>query len=742
VRASHGWIAAAAIGMAAMHGRAALVDVPAPLLAKVVAEVPGTSVPVVAAMAIALLVGACGAIIVLASRHVALRRHNRTLDARIRDLADQALRFKVAEERTRSFLEAQGDVIVRRDSQNRITYANDAFCMLAGRPRAALIGSDFVPAIVEQGEVAVLDDGTRVHDQELVTNDGPRWFAWREVVLPKPIEPDEIQSVGRDITDRVRTARALAEARDQAEAANRAKSRFLAMVSHEIRTPLNGILGMSDLLLDTELSPEQKTYAKAVKSSGVALMSLIEEILDFSKIEAGKLDLEARPFGLETLVEDVAELLAPRAQAKGLEMASYVDDRIPECVLGDETRLRQVLLNLAGNAVKFTERGGAAIVVEPGIGRDEVRFTVRDTGIGIAKEAQSRIFLEFEQGESGLTRRFGGTGLGLAITRRIVERMGGQIGVDSAPGAGSAFHFTIKLPRPDERTQSARPVPDLSGISVLLVAPAPIEAPLAARRLGRWGAITRVVPDDGIAAALIADHHWNAVVVDHSLGSMAVESLGRNLQGTVPRRIILIEPGARNELPRLKQAGYSGYLVKPIRAASLAMRLGGNADRFDAEPAPAAARRSGAEMPDPAEAAHRAMSILVAEDNEINALLSRALLQRLGHRPTIVPTGTAAVESWLGASAAGTPYDLVLMDVNMPGLDGLEAARRIRAAEAESSASRTLIIALTANVFAEDRAACLAAGMDGFLGKPLDQEGLAAALATRIGPVSSPMAAA
>jgi PAS domain S-box-containing protein len=651
-----------------------------------------------------------------------LRAAVQRLEQRGEELADRNWELKETEERARSFLEAQGDFILRRDSAGHITYANDAFCRLAGRPREILLGSGFVLPLLEQGDSTLGPDGTRMHDQKVATPDGPRWIAWREVAVP--LEGGvEVQSVGRDVTDRTEAEVALAEARDQAETANRAKSRFLAMVSHEIRTPLNGILGMADLLLHTAQTPEQTTYAKAVKTSGDTLLSLIEEILDFSKIEAGRLDLDARPFPLVTLVEEVAELLAPRAQAKSLEIAAYVDDRLPEQVVGDAARLRQVLLNLAGNAIKFTEQGGVGIVLEPGDWPDEVAVRVRDTGIGIPAEQQDSIFREFEQGDGGPARKFGGTGLGLAISQRIVERMGGRIAVESAPGAGSTFAFTIPLAGVAEGAAFAPP--DLGDKAMMIVAPGAIEASLLARRLGRWGARTCAVAEEKVAAALLPERDWNAMLIDHVLGAAAIQSLLAAAGANVAQRIILLPPSARHELPELKRLGITGYLIKPVRVASLAARL---------------MAAPGAAMPADAEEAEtpkrplpgKGLSILVAEDNDINALLARALLAKLGHRPTIACSGEAAVESWQAAQAAGTPYDLVLMDVHMPGIDGFEATARLRAAEAERGSARTRIIALTANASAEDRAACLAAGMDGFVTKPMDREKLAEVLAASI----------
>ncbi len=686
--------------------------------------------------AAALFGAACGTIGLLISRNRIIRADRRILRDRVEELSDRNWELKEAEERTKSFLEAQGDMIVRRDGKGCISYANDAFCALAGEPREALLGSPFALTALEQGESALLPDGTCVHDQKIAAAEGTRWIAWREVVVRAGADGSaEVQSVGRDVTDRAQAESALSDARDQAEAASRAKSRFLAMVSHEIRTPLNGILGMADLLLDTALTPEQTTYAKAVKTSGDTLLSLIEEILDFSKIEAGRLDLDARPFDLPALVEQMVELLAPRAQAKSLEIASFVDDALPRMVVGDATRLRQVLLNLAGNAIKFTEQGGVAIEVEPGIWPSEVTFVVRDTGIGIAPEQQARIFLEFEQAENGPTRQFTGTGLGLAISKRIVERMNGRIGVHSAPGMGSRFHVAIPLPPAAEESERVFVPPDLTGSNVMIVAPGAIEAGLVARRLARWGARTCVVPDQAVAAALLPERDWGAILVDQALGATACESLAGTHAKGIARRIVLINPAARNVLPALKTAGFTGYLVKPVRAASLATMLGAETDGFEA----AANVEAAACAALPMQPTEHSLAILVAEDNEINALLARSLLTRLGHRPSIATDGDGAVEAWLAAARAGAPYDLVLMDMQMPGADGIAATRRIRASENEPAARRVPIIALTANALDEERLACIAAGMDGFLTKPLDRERLASVLAAL--PASTPLAA-
>ncbi|MGZ5875891.1 MAG: response regulator [Bradyrhizobium sp.] len=674
---------------------------------------------------------ACLALATLSMRLRFLHKKLRKIALHNEALADRNWELREAEERARSLFESQGDLIVLRDAEGHITFVNDAYCELARQPRSALIGSRFALTVLEQGDTALEPNGTRIHDQKIATALGPRWIAWREgLVRFDAGAPAEMQCVGRDVTDRTETERALAEARDQADAANRAKSRFLAMASHEIRTPLNGILGMSGLLLDTPLTPEQMTYAKAVKTSGDALLALVEELLDYSKIEAGKIDLEHRPFALAKLIEDITELLAPRAQARKLEIAAYVDDRLPAEVIGDSARLRQVLLNLAGNAIKFTSTGGVALIVEPGIWPNEISFLVRDTGIGIAVEAQQRIFREFEQADERIARSHGGTGLGLSISERIVKRMGGRITLESKPGVGSIFEVSVPLAASSHSGAQPFAAPDLGGQSIMLVAPRSIEASLIARRLQRWGGQTCVVSDIAVARALLPERTWHAVLLDHVLGSEEVESLAAAARPFATQRIVMFTPATRQELQSSSaSSALTGYLVKPLRAASLAARLT-TAPEISA---PNLADDGLIEQPDPAQtpsvATVRGLSVLVAEDNEINALLMRSLLTRLGHQAVIATNGEEALESWLSAKSAGTPYDLVLMDIQMPGLDGIEATKSIRAREAAQPGRQTPILALTANTLVEDRYACFEAGMNGFLIKPLDLEKLTEALA-------------
>ncbi len=668
-----------------------------------------------------ILIGAlalAGGAALLNRRNGALRKEIRNLRKHVDELSDRQWELREAEERMKSLLEAQGDLIVRRDGEGRIAYANDAYCALAGQPRDRLVDHRFPLPVLEQGAVQLLTDGTRIHDQKIDTPDGPRWISWHEVSVRSDTEPaTHVQSVGRDITARALVERELAEARDQADAANLAKSRFLAMVSHEIRTPLNGILGMADLLHDTTLTAEQASYVGAVQTSGQTLLTLIEEILDFSKIEAGKLDLDPKSFVLEEFVESIIELLAPRAQAKEIEIAAYVDPRLPPRVIGDSARLRQVLFNLAGNAVKFTEHGGVMIIAEPGPVPDQVSILVRDTGVGISPNAQARIFEEFEQADTGAARKYGGTGLGLAISKRIVDRMGGELRLDSDSRRGSTFMLSLPLAA-DEAAVLSPAAPHLEDVSVLIVAPQLIEAELMKRRLNDWGAQTFLVADVDDALLEISVRRWGKVIFDNAMGMAAASKIADACTARATPCVVMVTPQTRGDLAPLKDAGFTGYLIKPARAASLAARFDATRD----EPIDLTEARPVTER------AARALSILVAEDNDINALLARTLLMRLGHAPTMVTDGAQAVAAFREAQAEGKPFDLILMDVHMPQVDGVTATKRIRELEEATGQNPVRIVALTANASMEDRVGCLSAGMNGFLTKPFDRELFIAAI--------------
>ena len=523
--------------------------------------------------------------------------------------------------------------------------------------------------------------------------------------------------------------RSLVDARERAEAASRAKSRFLATVSHEFRTPLNGILGLNRLLLETGLTPAQETYAGGVQSSGTALLTLIEDMLDFSKIEAGRLDLRPEPTDVAGLVAEVAELLAAKAYRKGIDIAVDLDPAPPPRVTLDPARLRQVLVNLVGNAVKFTESGGITISVaaERRMAGNRVRLAVAvaDTGPGIPAEDVERLFGEFEQADSALTRRHGGSGLGLAISRRLVAAMGGVLTVTPGVAGGSVFRFALdaEVAGPDRD-----PAPRLAGLRVLVAMPGGAEPPVVVKTLSAAGADARHVGTIHAAAALAgaaaaAGLPYDVVLLDRRLapGAAPLAQL-REGSGTRIPVVALVAPDGRAEAAQLGEAGFDGFVVRPFRGASLlavvehaGRRIGGF--RVDPhEEKPAASPR-----PRPALAG----AVLLAEDNEISALLARAVFESFGHQVTEVRDGIAAVAA---ATAETAAYDAIFLDLHMPGLDGLAAAARIRAHERSHGRSPTPIVALTADTLPETRRAALAAGIDSVLEKPVAPDALRAAL--------------
>jgi signal transduction histidine kinase/CheY-like chemotaxis protein len=618
----------------------------------------------------------------------------------------------------RALIDAFDDVIVRRDAEGRILYVNDAFCLLFARRRGELLGSTFEPVRLDR----VLDAGHPGHfatggDRCLMTVAGARWFAQSD----HPIRDAAgrvvaVQTIARDVTARKAAERSLSEAHAKAESLSRSKSRFLATMSHEMRTPLNGILGMTGLLLDTKLTAEQQTYARAAKASGETLLALIDDLLDFSKIEAGHLDIVRAPFDILHLIEDVVELLGPRAQAKGIEIAGLVDPDLPRAIPGDVARLRQILMNLAANAVKFTEHGGVRVRAMRAGG--DLVLSVEDTGIGIAGDALKRIFGEFEQADLATSRRFGGTGLGLAITRRIAEAMGGTVSVESNAGAGSIF--AVHLPLLAGLAVPPRET-SLAGRRVLVVATSEIEGPTLVQDARAAGAEVTLVLDVPSALDTSARLRPNVLLADRRLGRDQLTALvqGHPAGTPIPRRVVLLTPAHRGEIAELRAAGWDAYLVRPVRHVSLIAQLAGGA-------APASDPRMTLDETPRASPTLEPLDILLAEDNAINALLAAALLTKLGHRVHRVADGRAAVEAWrVGPrNDIGSRFDLILMDVQMPGLDGLAAVREIRAEETATQRPRTPIVALTANAFAEDRGAALEAGMDEHVPKPLDRHRL------------------
>ncbi len=632
-------------------------------------------------------------------------------------LSDRLFTLAESEERHRSLVEAQGDLIVRVGAGGEVIYANEAYSRLAGGPDRRL--SVRHTASTEAGAAA----GARSFDEEIETPEGPRWISWTETAVKQPDGAIAFQRVGRDVTSRVAGEQDLAEARSRAESANAAKSRFLATVSHEFRTPLNGILGMADLLNDTRLDPEQTTYVNALRTSGQALLSLIEEILDFAKIEAGRATLARDHFDMVAVAEGVVELLAPKAHDKGVALMTLAEPGTPARVTGDAERVRQILINLVGNAVKFTNEGGVCVRI--GITPGGVRLSVEDTGVGIPADRLEAIFEEFEQVEEAGSRAPGGTGLGLAIVRRLARLMGGDVAVSSVPGEGSVF--TATLPLEAARDGVPQPAHDYSGVAVALVSAGAFEAERLAEMVRQSGAEISLIDSADAAQGALMERPFDVVMVDLSVGADRAREIAIMARAAgVPRRIIILSPLERRGFGPPAAAGFDGFLVKPVRGRSLLTHLRGGA----------AARPSEAGEPVAEEAAAVRPRVLLAEDNEINALLARRTLEKLGADVAWARNGQEAA-ALMAAALAGhaQPFALGVFDVRMPVMDGLKAARAVRDEEAALGLMHRLpLIAVTANVSAEDRSAAIAAGFDDCLPKPLVREQLAGWLRLALDP--------
>ncbi len=688
-----------------------------------------------------------------------------TLERRLEQLQDVHWEISETDVRYRDLLDEQADVILRRDADGCLTFVNSAFSRVFGIESEDALGRPFTPDFVATDEVPPLDLGKPergCRSLKLINScRGRRWYVWDEYeVAAADAAGSGLQSVGRDVTEECRRAEELADACDQAEAANRAKSRFLASMSHEIRTPMNGILGMASLMRETEMSDEQRTYIAAIDQSARVLVALIDEILDFSKIEAGKVVLQEAPFNLAEMAQSVVELLSPRAHEKGLELALTVDPALERTLIGDEARVRQIMLNLLSNAVKFTDRGGIAVSIaaRPLKGSEDamtVEMAVEDSGIGLLPDDMQRLFMEFEQADQAQRRHQGGTGLGLAISKRLAQAMKGDIHVSSTPGRGSVFvaEIVLREAAPGDLNDNSAPFVLKDHFTVLVAMDHAFERRSIAHILRTAGQhVIEVEAADalGMIDMAAADGRpVDRVIVDVDCPPDAAGRILKAARGKATGEVIgivTVNVLARAGLASFREQGYQRYLIRPVRARSLFQQL-----------AEGRGGRTPAHVPDAANAASESTSlslhrdetgtataapvrVLLVEDNDINALLARRILEKCGCEVVHCKDGLGGVACALECCGGARPsFDLVLMDINMPGLDGIAAARAIRDGYAERRAAATVanalppcppIVSLTANAFPEDRERCLRAGLDDYLAKPFDSADLKALLQT------------
>ena len=648
--------------------------------------------------------------------------------------AEEALRE--SEERYRTILKSIEDGYYEVDRAGNFIFFNDSHCNMLGYSRDELMvmnnrqfmdQENFERLYQVSKEVYVTEKPAKIVSWQIITKDGTKKYVEGSISLIKDSKGRKtgFRGIMRDVTDRKLAEEALRKAMEDAETANVAKSEFLANMSHEIRTPMNGIIGMTDLALATDLTKEQREYLEMVKMSADSLLALLNNILDLSKIEARHMELEEIDFDLRIALENASEALAVKAHEKGLELACHVKPDVPTALVGDPVRLRQIAVNLGGNAIKFTEKGEVVIRVENEKEEDSsvlLHFMVSDTGIGIPPDKAERIFEEFAQADGSTTRKYGGTGLGLSISKQLVEMMGGRVWVESEVERGSTFHFTARFGLGLAETMGVTRVQelDLSGIRVLIVDDNATNRMIFREMTSSWGLVPEEAADGEEALAELynafeAGNPYRLLLLDAQMPGMDGFEVARKVKdapyGAGLKTTLATSLGRKGDAALCKELGISGYLLKPVKQSDLLdaimMALGQNNDKG----ASLITRYT-------VEEARKRFYVLLAEDNMVNQKLAVKILEKRGHRTAVASNGREALERF------GTEhFDLILMDVQMPEMDGYEATAAIREKEKETG-GHIPIIALTAHAMKGDREKCIAAGMDEYLSKPLKAEEL------------------